>query len=339
MKQLDIEAVGKLRLSVQEAEALAQGALQGIGYTDEESRIVTHHLIDNSLCGYEFAGLPRILAIADSPELQNPRYPVTIVHETPVSALLDGGNHVGYISVNEAVEVTIRKVRQSGAAVVGVSNSWFSGRNAYYLEKIARAGFVGIHVVSGPAMVVPMGATRPALGTNPIAFALPGKVDPYVFDMGTGATMWGEVLLHAFLGKDFHDLVGVDAQGNPTKNAAEMIEGGVLPFAGHKGYGLSLTIQALGLLAGAKIRAGKVSDFGFLFIAFDPKIMMAEGEFETQLDELLTQIKSLPRQDGVDEIRIPSERSYRERTIRREQGILLEKRVFTRLKSMIKNHS
>lgn len=334
MDLIDVDTEGKIRLSVDEAEELGRAALQGIGYTDEESRTITHHLVDNSLCGYEFAGLPRILAIADSPELQKPRHPVLVIHETPVSALLDGGNHVGYISVNEAVDVTIRKVKESGVAVVGVSNSWFSGRNAYYLERVARAGFVGIHVVSGPAMVVPVGAKRPALGTNPIAFALPGEQDPFIFDMGTGATMWGEVLLHAFLGKDFPDFVGVDSEGKPTKNAAAMVEGGVLPFAGHKGYGLSVTIQALGLLAGAKIRAGKVADFGFLFIAFDPDIMMPGGEFKAQLAELLSQIKSLPRQEDTEEIRIPSERSFRERTIRRTQGILLEERVYNRLQAM-----
>ncbi|RTZ41524.1 Ldh family oxidoreductase [Candidimonas sp. SYP-B2681] len=334
MNLIDANTPEKIRLTVDDAVQLGESALKGIGYTEDEARVITHHLLDNSLCGYEFAGLPRILAIANSPELQKPRYPVKVIHETPVSALLDGGNHVGYISVNAAAELAIQKVATSGIAVVGVANSWFSGRNAYYLEKIARAGYVGIHTVSGSPMVVPIGAKRPALGTNPIAFAFPGQVDPFIFDMGTGATMWGEVLLHAFLEKDFPEVVGVDANGAPTKNAKEIVNGGVIPFAGHKGYGLSLAVQALGLLAGAKMRAGNVSDFGFLFIAFDPEIMMPAAEFKAQLAELLQNIKNLPRQDGVDEIRIPSERSCRERELRREQGILLQRRVYDQLMEM-----
>ncbi|MGX9935602.1 Ldh family oxidoreductase [Advenella kashmirensis] len=334
MRLIDADTPEKIRLQPQQAVHLGEAALRGIGYTEEESRIITHHLVDNSLCGYEFAGLPRILAIADSPELQNPRYPVKVIHETPVSALLDGGNHVGYISVNAGAELAIKKVRESGIAVVGVSNSWFSGRNAYYLEKIARAGYVGIHTVSGSPMVVPIGAKRPALGTNPIAFAFPAEKDPFIFDMGTGATMWGEVLLHAFLEKDFDDEVGVDANGTPTRNAKAIVQGGVVPFAGHKGYGLSLAIQALGLLAGARRRSGQVSDFGFLFIAFDPEILMPAAQFKAQLSELLQSIKALPRQDGVDEIRIPSERSQRERSLRQEQGILVQRRVYDRLMQM-----
>jgi LDH2 family malate/lactate/ureidoglycolate dehydrogenase len=38
-------------------------------------------------------------------------------------------------------------------------------------------------------------------------------------------------------------------------------------------------------------------------------------------------IKATPRQPGVDEIRIPSERAQRERELRRKQGIVIERKV------------
>lgn len=334
---IDEVAQDEIRIGVEQAHALGVKVLCSIGYTEEEARIITDHLVDNSMSGYAFAGLPRILAIADSPELKKARHDVKIIHETPVSALLDGGNHVGYISVFRGAEIAIEKVKQSGVAVVGVSNSWFSGRNAYYLEKIARAGYVGIHTVSGSPMVAPIGSRKAALGTNPIAIALPGKKNPFIFDMGTGATMWGEVLLHAFLQQDFKDIVGIDQNGKPTKNASEIVDGAVIPFAGHKGHGLSIAIQALGLLAGSKLRKNDVFDFGFLFIAFDPQIMMPREAFFDQLEELLTKIKNLPKQPGVDEIRIPSERSFREKAIRQHQGIVIKKKVFDRLTEMSNN--
>src|SRR3546814_13109102 len=80
--------------------------------------------------------------------------------------------------------------------------------------------------------------------------------------MGTGATMWGEVLLKAFLDEEFPEEVGVDSDGVPTKRAKDIVHGGVIPFAGHKGYGLSIAIQALGLLAGAKQRQGDRKSVG-----------------------------------------------------------------------------
>jgi hypothetical protein len=59
-------------------------------------------LIDNALCGYRFAGLPRILAIGREGKTKDTRVPAAVVHETPVSALVDGGNNVGYVAVYPA---------------------------------------------------------------------------------------------------------------------------------------------------------------------------------------------------------------------------------------------
>ncbi len=332
---LDTDTDDSVRLSVSEAQALGEKALLKLGYTPDEAAIITTHLMDASMWGYKFAGLPRILVIAERPELKKPRTPVSIIRETPVSALLDGGNHVGYISMYRAAEVAIDKVRNSGVAVVGLRNSWFSGRNAYYLEKIARAGFAAIYAGSSTPTVVPQGAIRKALGTNPLAIALPGKDNPFIFDMGTASVMSGEVLMKAFLGEEFPELVGVDKNGTPTRVAREMLDGGVLPFGGHKGYGLSIAIQALGLLAGSRVRNGEVSDFGYLLIAFDPELLMPVAQFTSELEELLMKIKGLPRQPGVSEIRVPSERGFREREIRRKQGILVNKRVIARLQEML----
>ena len=113
-----------------------------------------------------------------------------------------------------------------------------------------------------------------------------------------------------------------------------MLDGGVFPFGGHKGYGLSVAIQALGLMAGARVRNGDVCDFAHLFIAFDPGLFMPVEQFTAELEELLARIRNLPRQPGIAEIRIPSERGFREREIRRKQGILVKKRVVERLRQM-----
>lgn len=331
---LDQDTEDTVRMSIYDAQTLGESALRSIGYTPEEATIIATHLVDASMWGYEFAGLPRILVIADRPELKKPRKPLTIVKETPVSALLDGGNQVGYVAILKCVEVAIDKARESGVAVVGLRNSWFAGRNAYYLEKIARAGYAVIYFGSSTPSVVPPGAKRKILGTNPLAIALPGKVNPLIFDMGTGAVMSGEIMLKAFLGEDFPGIVGIDKDGSPTRVACELKDGGVFPFGGHKGYGVSLAIQAMGLIAGSRFRNGEVSDFGSLFLAFDPSLLIPAEQFKAELGELLMKIKSLPRQPGVSEIRIPSERGFRERDIRRKQGILVNKHVVARLRQM-----
>jgi LDH2 family malate/lactate/ureidoglycolate dehydrogenase len=323
-----------VRLSVDDAQALGEQALVSLGFTAEHARITALHLVDAALSGYDFAGLPRILIMADRPEMKEPCTPITIVKETPVSALVDGGNHVGYIAISHAADIGVEKARTSGIGLIGMRNSWFGGRATHYLEKISRAGFAAIYAVSSTPTVVPPGAMQKALGTNPLAFALPGKPDPFIFDMGTSSVMSGEVLMKAFLGEGFSEVCGIDKQGEPTRNASAMLEGGVFPFGGHKGYGLSLAVQALGLLAGSRFRNGDVTDFGYFIMVFDPALFMPAEQFEEELAELIAKIKGLPKQPGIEEIRIPSERGFREREIRRKQGVLLSKRVHERLLEM-----
>jgi LDH2 family malate/lactate/ureidoglycolate dehydrogenase len=331
---LDPDRPDTVRLSPFEAAALGERALQRAGYDGEDARIIVDQLIDNSLCGYRFAGLPRILAIAGDERTRGKRAPVRIVHETAVSALLDGGNNVGYISAYRAAEVAIRKARAGGMASVGAYNSYYSGRNAYFAEKIAREGLVAFHVSSAYPRVLPPGAARPMLGTNPICFGFPSDDGPVIFDMGTASLMWGEVMLHAHLKEPLPEGVGFDEHGNPSRDAAAVLKGGVAPFGGHKGYGLSFAIQALGLLAGAALTRGQVRDYGFLFWVVNPDVMLPGGEFKSQMSEYVRQIKATPRQPGVDSIRIPSERAMRERERRRREGIVLERKVVEALQAL-----
>jgi LDH2 family malate/lactate/ureidoglycolate dehydrogenase len=109
-----------------------------VSLPDGDVRIIVDQLIDNALCGYAFTSLPRILAIAQDAKTQQARQPVRVVHETPVSALLDGGNNVGYVAVYRTTQVAIDKARAQRFAAVGVYNSYYSGRNAYYMEMVRR---------------------------------------------------------------------------------------------------------------------------------------------------------------------------------------------------------
>jgi LDH2 family malate/lactate/ureidoglycolate dehydrogenase len=330
---LDTDRPDTVRLSIPEARALGEAALQRIGYPAADAAIITDQLIDNALCGYRFASLPRILAIAEDEKTAKPRAPIRIVRETPVSALVDGGNQVGYVAAFRGAEIAAAKARASGIALVGVHNSYYSGRNAYYVEHIVRAGLVAIHAASAKPHVVPPGGRRPALGTNPFSVGFPSANGPVIYDIGTASLMWGEVLLMARLGQELPEGIGFDADGSPTQDARAVAhDGGVTAFGGHKGYGLSFAIQALGLLAGAMLPKGDALDYGFLFIAIDPAIMLPD--FPAQMAELVARIKATPRQPGAAEIRIPSERAFREREQRRVEGILLDRKVVDALNTL-----
>lgn len=317
-----------------EATALGERALMRAGYSGEHAHIIVDQLVDNALSGYRFAGLSRILAIAGDERTRAARTPIRIAHETPLSALLDGGNNVAYVVAYEAAQVALKKAREHGMASVGAYNSYYSGRNAYFVEKIVREGFIAFHSASAQPRVLPPGAARPALGTNPICFGFPSEDGPVIVDMGTASLMWGDVMLHARLDQPLPEGVGFDENGEPTRDAAATLRGGVGTFGGYKGYALSFAVQALGLLAGAALARGDVQDFGFLFWVVDPKVMLPGADFEQQMSELVRRIKSTPKRAGVDEIRIPSERARRERERRRTAGIVLERELIDALNAL-----
>src|SRR5437588_7091047 len=194
---------------------------------------------------YEYSGLANILTIPEHPRFAQPRRPMRVVHETDVSALYDGGNNNGMIAMYHAANAASAKAAAHGVSVIGVSDSWMSGRSAYFVEMIARAGLVAIHTASSGAAVAPHGGSQPVLGTNPIAFALPGADGPLVLDMGTSAFMGTDLALRVRLGTPVPEGVAIDPDGNPTRDAKAARDGALIPFGGHKVFGLWLVGTAV----------------------------------------------------------------------------------------------
>src|SRR5881409_3343197 len=91
-----VDTTERVHLSAADARALAEGAMRGIGYESDEARILADHVIDAALCGYEYAGLPKLLNVADHPRFRAPRSPMRVLRETGVSVLFDGGNQSGW---------------------------------------------------------------------------------------------------------------------------------------------------------------------------------------------------------------------------------------------------
>ena len=319
----------RVHLSVEEARALGEHALQGIGYDGEEARIIADHVIDAALCGYEYSGLAKILNIPEHRRFRLPRRPMRILHETPVSALYDGGNNIGMVAMYHAANAAIGKAAAHGVAIIGVTDSWMSGRSAYFVEMIARPGLVAIHTASSGSIVAPYGGTRPVLGTNPIAIAVPGTDEPLVLDMGTSAFMATELQLRARLGRPLPEGVAIDRDGRPTRDANEAREGALLPFGGYKGFGLGLIVQAFGLLGGAALVPG--NDDGYVFIAFRPDLLVPLAELKRELGALIARVKAIPCQPGFAEIRIPGEQSARNRRRLSRDGIEIDRLVYDRL--------
>jgi LDH2 family malate/lactate/ureidoglycolate dehydrogenase len=117
-------------------------------YGEEDARILTDHVLDAALSGYDDSGLPKLLNVVDAADFRRPRRPVSVTRE-----LLDGGNNSGMIAAYLASEATIERAQANSLAIVCLANTWMTGRSAYYCGMIARAGLVVIHRVASPPRV------------------------------------------------------------------------------------------------------------------------------------------------------------------------------------------
>jgi L-2-hydroxycarboxylate dehydrogenase (NAD+) len=319
----------RIRLSVAEARDHAERAMRGIGYDAEEAYILADHAIDAALCGYEYSGLAKLLNIPEHRRFKQPRRGIRVLRETEVSALYDGGNNVGMLVMYRAAQAAIAKAATHGFAVIAATDSWMSGRSAYYVEMIAKADLIGIHTAGSGRAVAPPGGSRPALGTNPIAFGLPSSRGPIVFDMGTSAFMGTDLVYRERMGQLLPEGVAIDPEGQPTCDPTLARAGALLPFGGYKGFGLAFVVQALGLLAGPALDPD--NDDGYLFLVFKPDLLAGLDGFKQQLSALIDRIKATPRQPGVSEIRMPGERAFRSREKGLRDGIEIDRLVYEAL--------
>ena len=171
-----------MRLTVEQALQLAERAMQSVGYDPADARLIADHLIDCELRGVSYGGLARAISIAERVAKTGvSRQPIRIVKETAVSASLDGGDRIGYVVAYRAMSVAIEKASANGLAIVGASNTWYTGMLSYYAEMAASRKLVSVIASNASPWVAPHGATEGRFGTNPICVGFPSANEPVIW--------------------------------------------------------------------------------------------------------------------------------------------------------------
>ena len=162
----------------------------------------------------------------------------------------------------------------------------------------------------------------------------PTEHEPLIIDMGTSAFMATDLKFRKRLGQQLPEGVAIDAEGRPTRDPALAQLGALLPLAGHKGFALALAMEALGVLGGAGYDVEKT--YGYLIIAIKPDLLVPLDEFRRHLSDAIARIKETPLAPGFSEIRIPSERTYRERARGMREGLVIDLKIYNDLNALIK---
>lgn len=326
-----------MRLTLQEAVDLITGVMKRYGHDEDECRIIAGHLMDCELRGLSYGGLARVLSIVDRFEkIGYRRDPITVVKETPVSAVLDGGDRIGYLVAEKATQLAIEKAGDSGLAIVAANRTWYTGMLSYYAEQAAARNLVSIIASNASPWVAPHGGSEGRFGTNPICYGFPSDDEPVIWDIGTSAIIHAEVTLHKRLNQPLKDGLAFDAEGNPTTDPTRALEGSFAPWGGAKGSGLAIVVQLMGALAGGPVIPPELADFGFVMIAIDPNLLGDTTVFKAKVADYARTIRRTRPLKAGDPVRMPFDRSRELRKQRQAAGVIeVEPHVHEALKAIL----
>ena len=197
----------------------------------------------------------------------------------------------------------------------------------YYTQLAAQQKMVGMAFsASGPIMAY-HGARVAGVSTNPVAIAVPGERGRIVsLDMATAVAALGKLMHARNTGSPIPDGWALDADGEPTNDPAKATV--PRPLGGPKGAGLSLMIECLtSLLAGHPIISEALSDRdkrhrqNAAVMAINIAAFTDVDAFKTNVEDLASALKALPRAADTDEILLPGERGDRICAQRSRDGI------------------
>ena len=234
-----------------------------------------------------------------------------MVKSKGAAAVVDAQEGLAFVACELAVAEAVRRAREFGIAVVGVTNSHHCGVVIDHLRPVAAAGMVGLGFANSPSAMPAAGGKHPIFGTNPVAAIFPRRGDavPLMIDLSLSEVARGKLMVAAKDGKSIPLGWALDAQGNPTTDPKAGLEGSMLPIgaaSSPKGAMLALVVELLvTALVGANfgfeassffVAEGNRPRLGQTFIVIDPDALAGRAGF---LDRVEVLVAEMLVDDGV----------------------------------------
>jgi L-2-hydroxycarboxylate dehydrogenase (NAD+) len=312
-------------------------ALVAMGVPVDDAKIIADVLITSDLWGVRSHGVAHLKMYHERMKvgLQLPVTKLTVVKDTPTTAVMDGGNGMGMVVGYHAMQLAIQKAKQYGLGAVAVRNSSHYGVAGYYPMMAVREGLVGLSVTNAHPSTAPTFGVRPMLGTNPIAVAAPtDEPFPYMFDAATSIAPRGKIEIAARANKPIPEGWVIGQDGKSATDSGGMIkqmnEGAMalLPvggmgelMGGHKGYGLATMVEIFsaafqngtylwGLTDTDAVGKPQFLRIGHFFLAIDIEHFIPLADFKQVTGNMMRELRSSPRAPGQPRIYTAGEKEY-----------------------------
>jgi len=318
------------------------------GCGTEEAAVIADHLVEANLAGHDSHGVIRAPIYLQwmNQDKVFPGKSLEIVVDAGALTVADAGLGYGQWTGLQAVSIGIEKCREHGVAIVALKNSAHLGRIGTWAEIAAGQGLVSLHFVNTTGLgmfVVPTGGRDARLSVNPVCIGIPveGR-DSIILDIAAAASAEGKLKVARNQGVPVPENTIVDADGNPSCDANDFYGppggrpiGSILPFGGHKGYGLGLIAEILAgaLTGGGCSVTGKTRlEQGMLSIYVDPEKLQTPGTLFEEIRRYVDFVKSSRPATPDGEVLIPGEIENRNRT-ERSTGLKLDDTTWEQITS------
>jgi len=312
-------------------------ALNAMGIPSEDAQIIADVIITSDLWGIRSHGIAHLKMYHERMKrgLQLPNSKITLVKDTPATAVVDGGNGMGMVVGHHAMKMAIDKAQRYGLGAVAVRNSSHYGVAGYYPLMAVKEGMVGLSVTNAHPSIAPTFGIRPMLGTNPIAIAAPtDEPFPYMYDAATAVVPRGKIEIAARANKPIPEGWVINNEGISATDSSNMIKemdlGNValLPvggmgeaFGGHKGYGLATMVEIFSAAFQDGTYLWGLTDtdadgnpqflrIGHFFLAIDVEHFIPLEAFKKITGNMMRELRSSPVAPGQPRIYTAGEKEY-----------------------------
>ena len=316
--------------------SFAVNLLKSVGLPADKAKAVAEVLVEGDLLGHTTHGLALLapyLAEIEKGSMRLEGAPVTI-SDFPAALTWDGNRLPGPWLVLQAMQVAIERAKLQGTCTVVIRRSHHIACLAAYHQRATDQGMLMQLHCSDPnsKSVAPFGGLDPVFTPNPVSYGLPTSSMPILVDVSTSATTNGMTNRLYAEKKPLPAAWVMDGHGQSSTDPAVLFQepkGTILPLggldSGHKGYGLSLMVEALtGGLAGHG-RADPLEGWGatvFLQI-IDPNAFAGKGAYERQMDQVVANCHNSKPAKPEQQVRTPGERGLQHKAESLLKGLTL----------------
>ena len=324
----------------------ARELLLSAGTPSAAATRVADSLVNANLTGHDSHGVLRLLSYLDGVRLGHvdPTAIPEVVSESGATAIVDARNGWGQPAMWLATAAAVARAREFGLGASVVRHSYHIGRVAPYVESVAGESMIGIAMANAAPAVAPFGGRSRVMGTNPFAWAVPrGQgLPPVCLDVATAGVAEGKLRVARAKGLPVPAGNIVDRDGLPSTDPQHFYDGGaLLAFGGHKGSGIGLLVQLVGLgLAGLDTSAydGPRGVNGPFLLAIDVTRFAPLADFTGLIDAQIETFLASQPTEGIERVLLPGQPEMATRSAREREGIPVPDSTWSDLARLAAEH-